>query len=59
MGDIVSLKLKRKDKARAIREADAAANRAKYGRTKEEKQRTTAEDERARQKLDGHKRGEE
>lgn len=59
MGDIVSLKLKRKDKARAIREADAAANRAKHGRTKEEKQRTAAADALAARKLDGHKRSEE
>lgn len=56
MGDIVSLKLKRKDKARAARETEAAANRAKFGRSKDEKQRSAGEEVLAQRKLGGHKR---
>jgi len=43
MGEIVNLRTVRKRKARTEAEAEAAANRAKFGRTKSEK----ARDERA------------
>lgn len=54
MGEVVNLNKFRKAKARAEKEAAAAANRARTGRTKE--QRRAAEDEVARQNkhLDGH-----
>jgi len=55
MGQIVNLRLRRKQRARDEAAAAAAANRAKYGRTKGEKKRRAAEDERARQQIDGKK----
>lgn len=39
MGEIVNLRMARKRKGRDQAEADAATNRAKFGRTKAEKQR--------------------
>ncbi len=59
MGDIVNLKRVKKQKARAIRDTEAEANRAKFGQTKAEKQKSKAEAEIAARNLDGHKRGEE
>jgi hypothetical protein len=56
MADIVSLSKARKAKARAEKEATAAGNRAKFGRTKSEKQRDAAERERAGKAADAHKR---
>jgi len=56
MGDIVSLKLKRKHKARGERQAQAAENRAKFGRSKDEKALSKAKDELATRKLEGHRR---
>lgn len=58
MGEIVSLKLHRKQKARAEREAKAEENRLAFGRTKQEKQITEALNEKAAKDLDGHKRDE-
>lgn len=58
MGEIVSLKLHRKQKARAEREAKAEENRLAFGRTKQEKQITEALNEKAAKDLDGHKREE-
>ena len=58
MGEIVSLKLHRKQKARAEREAQAEENRLAFGRTKQEKQITEALNEKAAKDLDGHKRDE-
>jgi hypothetical protein len=58
MGDIVSLKQTRKDKAREEKEIRAAGNRVKFGQTKAEKQKTKIESNRAARDLDGHKRGE-
>jgi hypothetical protein len=55
MAEIVNLKRVRKGKERAAREAEAAANRASHGRTKDEKRSAEAEAEAARRKLDGHK----
>ncbi len=58
MAELVNLKLHRKRRDRSRREADAAANRAKFGRTREE--RDLADLERAREvaRLDAHKREE-
>ena len=58
MGDLVSLKLHRKRKARAEDEQRAASNRAEFGRSKAEKQVTTALNEKAAKDLDALKRGE-
>lgn len=55
-GDIVSLKLYRKVKAREAKEREAAANRAAHGRPKVERLRTEAEEARQRDRLDAVKR---
>lgn len=39
MGDLVNLRAARKKRARSAAEAQAATNRAKFGRTKAEKSR--------------------
>jgi hypothetical protein len=56
MGDIVSLKLHRKRKDRAAKDDQAAENRARFGRTKQEKKLTAADKEKSARDLDGHKR---
>ena len=56
MGDLVSLKLHRKRKARAGDEQRAADNRVQFGRTKQEKQLTKALNEKAGKDLDALKR---
>lgn len=58
MSEILSLSRLRKVRARASQEAQAAENRAKFGRTKAEKQRIAAEQARAREQVDAHKRKE-
>jgi hypothetical protein len=55
MGEVVSLKGARKAKARATREAEAAANRAAFGRTKAQKAADAAEQARKDALLDGAK----
>ena len=56
MGEIVNLRRARKDKARAAKYAEAAANRAKFGAPKAERDRRDAETALAAARLDGHKR---
>lgn len=51
---IVNLRQVRKDKARTENRAKADTNAAKFGRTKSERARDTAEAEKARRHLDGH-----
>ena len=46
MAEIVNLRRTRKAKAREAAEAEAAANRAKFGRSKAEKKLRTAEEAR-------------
>ncbi|MGV3511547.1 MAG: DUF4169 family protein [Novosphingobium sp.] len=58
MGDLVNLRSVRKAKARATREVEAQANRAKFGRTKGDRLREAKEVERAAKLLDGAKRDE-
>ena len=58
MGGIVSLKLHRKRKERAERDGHAAANRAKFGRGKEEKSMHEACAKMEEKHLDAHKREE-
>ena len=56
MADIVSLSKARKHKARAEKEASAAANRRQFGRTKAEKLKAAAEKSIADKIIDAHKR---
>lgn len=58
MGDVVNLRSVRKAKARASREVEAQANRAKFGRTKGDKLCEAQDAERAAKLLDGAKREE-
>jgi hypothetical protein len=52
MSEIVNLRQVRKKKLRAEKERQAEENRAKFGRTKAEKQRTAAEGDHDRHQLD-------
>lgn len=56
MGDVVSLKLHRKRKERAEKEAHAEENRVAFGRTRQEKKLTDALNEKAKKDLDALKR---
>ena len=56
MGKVINLNKARKRKAREDAAAQAAQNRVRFGRTKEQKQRDAAEAEQAQRKLDGLKR---
>lgn len=56
MGEVVNLRRAKKAKARAAADADAARNRAKFGRSKSDKALTKAEREAESRKLDGHRR---
>jgi hypothetical protein len=58
MGEVVNLRRARKAKARVTTEAQAAANRIAFGRTKAERARDSAEADRREQALDGAKREE-
>ncbi|MDP1730078.1 MAG: DUF4169 family protein [Devosia sp.] len=58
MADILSFKSARKAKARAEKDAQAAENRVKFGRTKGEKQRDAAMKKLAAKQVDAHKRDE-
>ena len=54
MTDVVNLNRFRKKKARAGKEKRSEENRAKFGRTKAEKQKTQAEGAKLARHLDGH-----
>ena len=56
MADIINLRQARKARARSDAEARATANRARFGRTAQEKQASEAEARRADTLLDGAKR---
>jgi hypothetical protein len=56
MADIINLRQARKARARSGAEAKAAANRARFGRTAQEKLADEAEVRRADRLLDGVKR---
>lgn len=58
MGEIINLNKVRKRKAREQAAAQAAENRARFGRTKEQKQRDAAAAEEAQKRLDGLRREE-
>ncbi len=55
MAEIVNLRRARKGKARVEKDARAADNRVRFGRTKAEKRQSEAERRRMEQKLDGKK----
>jgi hypothetical protein len=57
MADLVNLNRARKKKRAAEKEKSAAANRAKFGRSKAEKTKQSAESRLRNRALDGHKRG--
>jgi len=56
MAEVINLNQQRKSKARAEKDKNASANRAKFGRTKEEKNREKLTSERDKKHLDGHMR---
>ena len=56
MGDVVNLRQARKQKARAEKEEQAQANRARHGRSKAERRQDAAEKALAASKLDAVKR---
>ena len=55
MAEIVNLRRARKGKARAEKDARAADNRVRFGRTKAEKRESEIESRRVERKLDGKK----
>jgi hypothetical protein len=55
MGDVVNLNRFRKAKEKAVREAQAAANRTRYGRTKDQRAREKEEAARTAKELDSKK----
>jgi hypothetical protein len=55
MSEIVNLRQAKKRRARAEKEAQAAANRTKFGRSKAEHKQTGAERSKAQRDLDGKK----
>lgn len=55
MGDVVNLNKARKARGRDAASVTAAANRAKFGRTKAEKQRDAADKARIEKTVDGAK----
>lgn len=55
-GEVVNLRLARKAKARAEAAGTAAANRARFGRTKGERDAEAREEERLAATLDGARR---
>lgn len=56
MGEIVNLNRARKDRDKAVKKAQAAANRTVHGRTKAERTTVDRERDRASTLLDGHRR---
>jgi hypothetical protein len=58
MGEIVNLRKARKARARADAAEEAAANRARFGRTASEQESERLEQEQAKRRLDGAKHNE-
>ena len=59
MGEIVNLNKARKSRARQDAQANAAANRAKHGRTKAERAKDAQAEARRKALLDGAKKEED
>ena len=57
MGDVISLRQARKAKVRRDKEQVAAANRAKFGQTKADREVRRIEEARADRLLNGSRRG--
>lgn len=55
-GNVINLRIARKQKVRQARERDAEANRQKFGRTKSQKTIEADDAERAKRTLDGAQR---
>ncbi|WP_069306698.1 DUF4169 family protein [Methylobrevis pamukkalensis] len=55
MGEVVNLRLARKRKARSDKDAQAAENRVKFGRTRAEKDRIAAQERIESSRLEGHR----
>lgn len=55
MGEVVNLRLARKAKARSDKEAAAAENRIRFGKSKDERTREAAEQSASERHLDGHR----
>lgn len=55
MADIINLRMARKAKARTQAEQNAAANRAKFGASKAERQQRAQEEARLTRTIDGAK----
>jgi uncharacterized membrane-anchored protein len=55
MGEVVNLRLARKAKARADKEAEAAENRIRFGQTKQQRLVNKAIERIDGKRLDGHK----
>ncbi|HEV7369353.1 DUF4169 family protein [Arenibaculum sp.] len=55
MGDVINLNRFRKQRAKTEREEEAARNRARFGRTKEEKKKEKDELARKNRDLEGKK----
>jgi hypothetical protein len=58
MGEVIKLRMARKARGRAVAAAAADTNRAKFGRSKAEKQSDAAEAARRAKLLDGARRDE-
>jgi Domain of unknown function (DUF4169) len=56
MADIINLRRARKEKVRADKEARAAENRVKFGRTKDEKRLAEARERLAKRQIEAHRR---
>ncbi len=56
MGEVVNLREARKRRKRAEKDQAAAENRAKFGRTKGQKQKDAADAEKSVRDLEGHRR---
>ncbi|MCV2869920.1 DUF4169 family protein [Defluviimonas sp. WL0002] len=56
MGEVVNLRMAKKQAARKAARAKGDTNAAKFGRTKAERDLQSAQAERERTRLDGHKR---
>lgn len=59
MADIINLRRVRKDRARAEKDAKAAENRVRFGRTKEEKRLAEARERLAERRIEAHRRGDD
>ncbi|HEX8486075.1 DUF4169 family protein [Sphingomonas sp.] len=55
MGDVINLRLARKARVRAVKEREAGANRARFGRTKAARAAEAEEEVRRSALLDGAK----